>query len=62
MAKTSEAQIKASNKYIKENLKEFKLKINKVTEPELLAWVEAQANKQGYIKSLILADMEKHRT
>lgn len=62
MAKTSEAQIKASNRYIKENLKEFKLKINKVTEPELLAWVEAQANKQGYIKSLILADMEEHRT
>ena len=58
MAKTSEAQIKASNKYIKENMKEFKLKLNKVTEPELLAWIEQQENKQGYIKSLILADMK----
>ncbi|MBQ6800124.1 MAG: hypothetical protein IJP08_03330 [Bacteroidaceae bacterium] len=47
--------------YIKKNMRQFMVKINRVTEPELLEWLESQPNKQGYIKELILADMEKHR-
>lgn len=61
MKKTSDSQRKATAKYKKENMKQVKFEINKATEPELLAWIEAQENKQGYIRSLILADMNKKR-
>ena len=43
--------------YEKENLRQIRLKINRKTEPELLAWIETQENIQGYIKRLILEDM-----
>lgn len=48
--------------YIKKNMRQFMVKINRVTEPELLEWLESQPNKQGYIKELILADMERHQS
>ena len=47
--------------YQKENLRQIRLKINRKTEPELLAWVEKQGNIQGYIKQLIMDDMKKGR-
>ena len=45
--------------YEKENLRQIRLKINRKTEPELLAWIEKQENIQGYIKELIRKDMER---
>ena len=45
--------------YEKENLRQIRLKINRKTEPELLAWIEKQDNIQGYIKELIRKDMEQ---
>lgn len=62
MAKASQAQIKAIDKYRKENMRCVQVKFNRKTEPELAEWIDNQDNIQGYIKSLILADMEKHRT
>ena len=50
------------NKYEKENLRQIRLKINRKTEPEMLEWIEKQENIQGYIKQLILEDMEKKKT
>lgn len=47
------------NQYEKENLRQIRLKINRKTEPELLEWIEKKENIQGYIKRLILEDMEK---
>lgn len=47
--------------YEKENLRQIRLKINRKTEPELLEWIEKQENIQGYIKSLILEDMEREK-
>lgn len=58
---TKECQLRASAKYKRENMKPVKFEINKTTEAELLAWIESKQNKQGYIKSLILADMEAHK-
>ena len=43
--------------YEKENLRQIRLKINRKTEPKLLAWIEKQDNIQGYIKRLIMEDM-----
>ena len=47
--------------YEKENLRQIRLKINRKTEPELLAWIEKQDNIQGYIKRLILEDMQREK-
>ena len=47
--------------YEKENLRQIRLKINRKTEPELLEWIEKQDNIQGYIKKLILEDMDREK-
>jgi hypothetical protein len=48
----------AQNKYQKENQHQVKLKINKKTESDILAWILQKDNIQGYIKKLIRKDME----
>ena len=53
------AQTEYMANYEKENLRQIRLKINRKTEPELLEWIEKQDNIQGYIKRLILDDMER---
>jgi hypothetical protein len=55
--KTSEAQLRAVKKY-KEKVKRITLDIQP-TEEDLWNHIQQQPNKQGYIKSLIRADMEK---
>lgn len=55
------ANMEYLNKYEKDNLRQIRLKINRKTEPELLEWIEKQGNIQGYIKRLILEDMEKEK-
>ena len=51
------AQTEYMANYEKENLRQIRLKINRKTEPDLLAWVEKQENVQGYIKQLIRREM-----
>lgn len=58
----TEAQAKASAKYVKANQRQIMVKVNRKTEPELLDWLEQHDNLQGYIKDLIRADMLTHRT
>ena len=55
------ANMEYLNQYEKENIRQFRLKINRKTEPELLEWIEKQENIQGYIKRLILEDMEREK-
>lgn len=54
---SSEAQRKAVAKY-KEKVKRLTLDFAP-TEADLYEHIQAQPNKQGYIKALIRADMEK---
>lgn len=54
---TSKAQLKAQEKYDKVNTIQIKLKLNKKTDADIIAWLYNNENKQGYIKSLIRADM-----
>lgn len=56
---TSPAQLRASAKYDKANTTGVYLKLNKETDKAILDHLARQENKQGYIKQLILADMEK---
>lgn len=58
MAKTSQAQLRASAKYIKSTQRQYLLKVNKKTETELYEWMESIENRQGYLKELVLADMK----
>ena len=46
-----------TNRYIELHQHQVKLKINEITEPELLKWVTSRKNIQGYIKYLIRKDM-----
>lgn len=55
----TEAEKKAKIRYDKANTVQLKMKLNKNTDADILAWLEQQDNKQGYIKALIRADMNK---
>lgn len=59
----SEAQKRARNKYDqlhKEEFKNYHFRLNKENDSEVIAKLESVKNKQGYIKGLILADIEKN--
>lgn len=55
----SDAQKKAVRKYDEARTVQFKMKLNKGTDADILKKLESVDNKQGYIKSLIRADIEK---
>lgn len=45
--------------YDKENTQRVAVKLNKIHDADILEQLEKQTNKQGYIKALIRADIEK---
>ena len=53
------AQKEAVYKYDRDHTVRISLKLNKGTDADILAWLEQQESKQGYIKSLIRKDMGK---
>lgn len=53
---------KASNRYHKRRCRQFNLCLNKATDADVIARIEAQENKQGYLKRLIRADIAKGGT
>ena len=55
----TDAQIRAVAKYDKKNTVGVYLKLNIETDADILAKLETVENRQGYIKSLIRADMAK---
>lgn len=57
----TKAQIKASNKYDKENTKSVLLKLNKKTDADIIEMLDAAPSKMGYIKSLIRQDIEAQK-
>jgi hypothetical protein len=56
--KTSAAQLRAAQKYKREKVKRITVDFSPA-EAELWDQVSKQPNKQGYIKGLIRADMER---
>ena len=60
----TEAQKKAKKKYEALNCKQISLQLNYNTDAAILAWLEKQTeltgSRQGYIKTLIKADMEQN--
>jgi len=57
--KTKEYDYRATQKYIKENLRNISLMCNKKYDDDILVWLDSQDNKQGYLKALIRADMAR---
>ena len=53
----SKAQIKASNKYNRENTITLCLRLNKETDKDILEHLRQLSNMTGYIKDLIRADI-----
>ncbi len=58
---TSESQKRATARYQKANTKMRSVRFYP-SERDILAWLDAQPNKQGYIKDLIRADMEQRKS
>ncbi len=52
---------KSQNKYDANNTRKFGLKLNRKTDKELIEKLESVDSIQGYIKSLIRADVEKDK-
>lgn len=62
MAKSSEAALRAVKKYDEAHKADFKsvyMKLNKEKDSDILEKLSSVGNVQGYIKSLIRADMQK---
>lgn len=57
----SDAQKKASAKYDAANTMQFKIKLNKTTDADIIEHLKSLDNKQGYIKNLILQDIKKNK-
>lgn len=57
--KSTDAQLRASAKYNKENIKMVTLHLNITTDKDVLDYLQKKENKTGYIKELIREDMKK---
>lgn len=55
-------QYERQAKWDQANTIRFLVKFVKTTEADLIEHLNQQPNKSGYIKSLIRADMEKHKS
>ena len=58
MPKSSASQIAASIRYNAKNTTRVAIALNNNKDHDIIEHLEAQPNKQGYIKSLIKKDME----
>ena len=54
-----ESERRAGKKYQKEKCRKYSLKFSRNTNPNIIAHLDSKDNVQGYIKGLILADIEK---
>lgn len=55
----TEAQLKAGRKYDREHTRQIHLKLNRRTDGDVLEKLDSVPSKQGYIKELIRADLER---
>lgn len=59
MPKASKARLAANARYDKAMTRQIGLKLNLTTDDDILARFEEVGNVQGYIKSLVRADMAR---
>ena len=56
---TSDAKIKANNKFNKANTRMVSLRLNYKTDADIISKLDSVESKMGYIKSLIRKDLKK---
>lgn len=56
---TSKARKAATRRYDEKNTRQIVMKLNLKTDADILEKLDSVKNRQGYIKALIRADMEK---
>ena len=54
-------QTKYIENYLKSNIKQVRVSLNKKHDAEMIAWLDQQGNASGYIKRLIQEDMNRTR-
>ncbi len=59
MEKEKSARIRANEKYDKANTIQFCFKFNKKTDKAIIEKLQSVPNRQGYIKDLILSDLNR---
>lgn len=59
--KNSPAKLRAIAKYDAKTAAYFSLKMNRNTDSDIIEWLASKSNKQGYLKDLIRADMDKNK-
>lgn len=52
-------QTKYIEGYLRNNIKQVRVSLNKKHDADIIAWLEKQGNASGYIKRLIREDMSK---
>ena len=55
----TEARLRANAKYDTANTIQFKFKLNRKTDSDIIAKLESVENKQGYFKGLVRADIAR---
>jgi hypothetical protein len=58
---TSQAMMKAINKYNKSHTVAYTFRLNKSTDAELIEYVDGLKNKSGTIKRLLTDDMKRNK-
>lgn len=53
----SKKNLTAQARYDRMNTRNITFKLNLKTDADILAWLDSLANRQGYVKALIRADM-----
>lgn len=61
MTKSQAKYTAYKNAWDRENTRQYKLKLNKRTDEDIINWLDGHENKQQYIKDLIRADMNKEK-
>jgi hypothetical protein len=59
MEEKRRAHIEAVKRYNAKNVKQVKMNLNRKTDADIIAALEAAPNVQGYIKELIRADLKR---
>lgn len=59
LKKTTKAERKAISKYDEQNCKQYKIKLNKGTDEDIIEYLDTLENKQGFIKELVREHMKK---
>ena len=61
MAKTSEAQMRANNKYEKAHIRQILQKFHKTYDAAIIEKLDSLDSKNNYVRQLILKDLEREK-